>query len=140
MRVLVDTCIWSHVLRRKHLNNVHVVELKELIGENRVHLIGPIRQEILSGVNDEKQFERLRSNLSAFPDLLIKSSDYEKAAEFCNIARKKGIQGSTTDYLICAIAHKYSMQIYTVDRDFERYKKYLPIHLYVMRSDANNLT
>lgn len=140
MRVLVDTCIWSHVLRRKQLDNVHVAELKELIGENRVHLIGPIRQEILSGVNDETQFERLRNNLSAFPDLLIKTSDYEKAAEFCNIARKKGVKGSTIDYLICAVAHHYSMQIYTVDRDFEHYKKYLPIHLYTMRSYANELT
>ena len=62
MKVLVDTCIWSLALRRNKqpASNIEVVEFQELIEEVRVQLIGPIRQEILSGVKRKQQFSKLR--------------------------------------------------------------------------------
>jgi predicted nucleic acid-binding protein len=54
---------------------------------------------------------------------------FEKAAEFCNVCRSKGIQGSTIDFLICSVAHSENMTIFTIDNDFENYAKYLPIKL-----------
>ena len=70
MKILVDTCIWSLALRRNNRKkNNHVGELHELIKEVRVQLIGPVRQEILSGIKSKKQFETLKNHLSAFPDL-----------------------------------------------------------------------
>lgn len=52
MRVLVDTCVWSDALRKVNFkaDDPIVKELKELIREGRVQMIGPIRQEILSGI------------------------------------------------------------------------------------------
>ena len=102
MKVLVDTCIWSLALRRKKLSgpNIEVVEFQELIEEVRVQLIGPIRQEILSGVKRKQQFSELKKILSAFPDLPLASEDFELAAEYFNTLRRKGIQGSNTDFLI----------------------------------------
>jgi hypothetical protein len=69
MKVLVDTCIWSLSLRRNKqpASNIEVVEFQELIEEVRVQLIGPIRQEILSGVKRKQQFSKLKKILSAFP-------------------------------------------------------------------------
>src|SRR3990167_3690317 len=119
MHVLVDTCIWSESLRRIHSHNKHAHELKEIIADNRACIIGPIRQEILSGIRVKQQFQILREHLTAFPDLLIKSIDYENAAEYSNLLRSKGIQGSAIDYLICAVANRYSLQIYTLDDDFK---------------------
>jgi predicted nucleic acid-binding protein len=55
---------------------------------------------------------------------------YDLAAEYFNICLNNGIQGSQTDYLVCAIAYRYNLKIFTEDKDFIYYKKYLPIELY----------
>jgi hypothetical protein len=54
-------------------------------------MIGPIRQEILSGVRAEKQFRQLKNHLSHFPDLALQTEMYERAAAFYNENRKKGV-------------------------------------------------
>ena len=134
MKVIVDTCIWSLALRRNAPKSSQIVdELKELISEVRVQLIGPIRQELLSGIKSKQQFRNLRKHLSAFPDLQLESEDFELAAEYYNLARAKGIQGSNTDFLICSLAHRYAMPIFTTDIDFEQYQTVLPIKLYMPR-------
>jgi predicted nucleic acid-binding protein len=136
MNVLVDTSVWSLVLRRpksdifSHEEKAIVEDLKELIKEMRVSIIGPVRQEILSGISDKNQFAKLKDFLRPFPDLAVETDDYEKAAEFYNICRKRGIQGSHIDFLICAIAKRYELEIFTSDKDFLLYSKYLPVTLY----------
>ena len=51
MKIIVDTCVWSLALRRKEsLEPEYVNKLKELIKEVRAQLIGPVRQELLSGI------------------------------------------------------------------------------------------
>jgi len=70
MKILVDTSVWSSALRRKTPpDNLFVNELNELIKERRVQMIGPIRQEILSGIREEAQFQTLKKHLGAFADL-----------------------------------------------------------------------
>ncbi|MBN2241110.1 MAG: hypothetical protein JW793_00365 [Acidobacteria bacterium] len=82
MRVLVDTSVWSEALRRsKKIESGVVRELRNLILEHRVEIIGPIRQEILSGLREEAQFERLEKHLAAFPDLGMTTDDYILAAK-----------------------------------------------------------
>jgi predicted nucleic acid-binding protein len=92
MRVLVDTSIWSLALRRGTSKEHELVrELLDLIRDVRVQIIGPIHQELLSGVKSQKQFETLKSYLSAFPDLPLETSDYEKAASgFGDIHHRSG--------------------------------------------------
>ncbi|GAH50797.1 unnamed protein product [marine sediment metagenome] len=129
MRVLVDTCVWPQVLRHKNPNLELTKKMKDLINDGRVCIIGPIRQELLSGIPDIKQFNQLKELLSSFEDILLKTEHFLKAAEFTNICRSKGIQGSTIDFLICAVAHSENLIIFTRDNDFENYKKYLSIKL-----------
>jgi len=129
MRVLVDSCVWSQVLRHKNPNLELTKKIKDLINDGRVCIIGPIRQELLSGIPDIKQFNQLKELLSSFEDISLKTEHFLKAAEFTNICRSKGIQGSTIDFLICAVAHSENLIIFTTDNDFENYKKYLLIKL-----------
>lgn len=129
MKVLVDTCIWSQVLRHKSPDADLAKKLQELIQNARVAIIGPIRQELLYGIPQVKQFKELKETLSSFEDLPLNTEHYEKAAEFCNICRRKGIQGSTIDFLICAVAIMEDLVIFTIDKDFENYKKHLPLRL-----------
>lgn len=129
MKVLVDTSIWSRVLRSKRNDNSSKL-LAELIEEGRVEIIGPIRQEILSGIASEKQFEELKTYLEAFPDIQLSTEDYVAAAHSFNLCRRKGIQGSHIDFLICAVAQNHKLSIYTADNDFHFYASVLPILLY----------
>ena len=105
MNVLVDTCVWSLALRRPQgASEPAAVELGELIGEGRALILGLIRQELLSGVRTQPQFDSLRRHLRAFPDLRIETADHEDAARLFNQCRAKGLQGSSIDFLICAVA------------------------------------
>lgn len=134
MKVLVDTSAWSLSLRRSAVSEHPVVEeLAELVREVRVQLIGPVRQEVLSGIRSQTQFEGLRSRLRAFPDLRLEAPDYECAAEFFDLSRSRGVQGSNTDFLICAVSHRRRMPILTTDDDFLRFREYLPIELHAPR-------
>lgn len=129
MKVLVDTCVWSQVLRHRSPNTELTKNLKDLIRDGRVSIFGPIRQELLSGVPNTKQFNQLKEQLSSFEDVPLKTEHFEKAAEFSNIYQSKGIQGSTIDFLICAVAYIENFVIFTTDNDFENYKKHLSIQL-----------
>ncbi len=130
MKVIVDTCVWSSVLRRDKIANREIEKkLIALILNNDALIIGPIRQEILSGYSDKKKFNELMNKLEAFPNLEIIDDDYILAAEFSNDCRKKGIQGSHIDFLICAVAYRYKLPIFTTDKDFLNYSKYLDIKL-----------
>lgn len=130
MKIIVDTSVWSLALRRKKKQSFSEVKILEsLIDNQRICMLGPIRQEILSGIKDNKQFVQLKDILNAFDDFNITTKDYEKAAEFFNLCRGKGIQGSNTDYLICAVSSNNRFPIFTSDKDFEIYSKHLPINL-----------
>ncbi|NET09350.1 MAG: PIN domain-containing protein [Merismopedia sp. SIO2A8] len=132
MSVIVDTSVWSLALRRKtRTESSEIIEqLSDLITNDQVVIIGAIRQEILSGVRHMEQFQKLRSYLGAFPDLTLSHDDYELAAEFFNTCRRNGVQGSNTDFLICAVAHRRRYSIFTTDKDFENFKAHIPIQLW----------
>lgn len=130
MKVLVDTCIWSYVLRHKNPDRELERKVKEIIQDGRLAIIGPVRQELLSGISREKQFESLKEHLAPFEDIPLSSDHFIKAAEFSNGCMKKGIQGSNTDFLICSVAYLENLEIFTTDADFASYKKHLPIALF----------
>jgi len=138
MNVLVDTPVWSVFLRRqaKHLSPEQArigTELVELIREGRVQIIGPIRQELLSGIREEVQYRTLRDRLRAFDDLPLLSVDYEEAARASNHCRARGISGFPIDFLICAAAIRRSWRVFTTDRDFSHYARHIPLRLHLPR-------
>jgi predicted nucleic acid-binding protein len=135
VEVLVDTTIWSLALRKRK-GNISEIEqgltalLSELIRENRARLIGPIRQEVLSGIRAPAQYERLREYLRFFPDAPVSTPDYEQAALCSNQCRSRGIAGSEVDFLICAVALARKWQILTTDAVFKRYANAIPIRVF----------
>jgi predicted nucleic acid-binding protein len=121
---------------RRHPGNLSASEqsltkaLTELIREGRVALLGPIRQELLSGIREEAQFEKIRRYLRVFEEPLLEAVDYEEAARMSNQCRTRGISGSAVDFLICAAANRPKWAIFTTDLDFQRYASVLPLRLY----------
>ena len=136
MSAIVDTAIWSLALRRdaSHQNPQVVEMLQSLIRTQQAAIFGSIRQEVLSGIRHQTQFDRLRDALRAYQDIVLSIDDYELASEFFNTCRSRGIQGSNTDFLICAVAHRRNYQIFTTDRDFENFRPHIPITLIQVES------
>jgi predicted nucleic acid-binding protein len=130
MKVLVDTSAWSLALRRRVPHHPIVDELRRLIEHGRAAIVGPVRQEVLSGIRDRAAFDRLRDLLRAFPDEPIDAADYERAAECFNLCRARGLQGSNTDFLLCAVAERHRLPILTTDEDFSRYARMLSVTLH----------
>ena len=135
MSVLIDTPIWSLALRRKsaqlsRTERQQVDEWRALVSDGRARLTGIIRQEVLSGIRDAREFERLREGLGAFDDVPAETVDHERAAGFFNACRAKGITPGALDVLICAVAARHALSIFTTDADFERYAEVLPLRLH----------
>jgi predicted nucleic acid-binding protein len=142
MMVLVDTPVWSLALRRRpeHLSRAQqdlANVLAELIREGRAQMVGPIRQELLSGIREEAQFKKIRNHLRAFHEPSLEAEDYEDAARMSNQCRSRGIAGSPVDFLICAAAHRRSWAILTIDQDFQNYASVLPVLLHAAPGRSN---
>jgi predicted nucleic acid-binding protein len=135
MLVLVDTPVWSLALRRKATDLYPreqrlTAALRELIQDGRAQLVGPVRQELLSGLRQEASFKKLRDQLRAFEQVSLEVADYEEAAHLNHQCRARGIAGSAIDFLICAAALRRNWQIFTTDHDFLRYATVLPLRVY----------
>jgi predicted nucleic acid-binding protein len=135
VNVLVDTTVWSLALRRRReklssLEQDLVMEWENLAESDRAVLVGPIRQEVLSGIREEKVFAALQARLSEFRSLEILPGDYDQAARFFNVCRSQGITGTPIDMIICAAAFRYEIPIFTTDPDFPQYARHVPIRLH----------
>jgi predicted nucleic acid-binding protein len=134
MDVLVDSCVWSLALRRNTPDEDIAKEIRSLVKDSRVRIIGPIRQEVLSGINNHDQYLHLRAVLGHFPDIELGTRNFEYAAELSNQCRAKGIQGSHTDFLMCAVAKTHKLAIFSTDKDFGNYSKIIHLSLFQLRS------
>jgi len=135
MMVIVDTPVWSFALRRRDVDlseqEFRLTQgLDELVREGRVQLLGSIRQEILSGIREDTQFQRVRKHLRFFEDVMLATEDYEEAARMSNRCKSSGIASTAADMLICAVSDRRRWQIFSTDQDFVRYGRVLDLHLY----------
>jgi predicted nucleic acid-binding protein len=133
--IVVDTGILSLSFRRKRRDlsaeeQRKVYALEGLFKTGVAALLGPIRQELLSGVDREEVFERLRARLSVLPDLPLDTEMHVLAASFYNRCCARGVTAGDIDMMICAAAWSYEAEIFSGNADFERYAACLPIRLY----------
>jgi predicted nucleic acid-binding protein len=127
VNLLVDTSVWSLFLRRQKKNDTdpYVVRLRlHFDGEDCIHLIGPILQELLDGVKEHKQFELLCDYLEPFPLISLDREDFIEASRLRNYCRSRGIQASSTDFLISTVCIRRNYPLLTANADF----KHIAIH------------
>jgi predicted nucleic acid-binding protein len=94
MKILIDIPIWSKFVRKRNYDkNREIIEkLSEIILNKQEVIIGPVRQELLSGMSNNEIFFKLKQKMETFKNEPIEDSDYELAADFSNICRQHGIQ------------------------------------------------
>lgn len=135
MSVLVDTSVWSLALRRQKGGHnpaeaVIIQALDDLIIEGMVQIIGPIRQELLSGAKSAAALIKLRDHLREFDDLPLGRDIYERAAEMDFRCRQKGVNTTPTDILICAVAIAHNLSVFSVDSDFSSVQRLFPVRIF----------
>jgi predicted nucleic acid-binding protein len=126
MKVIVDTCVWSLSLRRRSAARLKigeqqmVAQLREAIQDGNALIVGPIRQEILSGIRDKAHFAKTEGLLDPFRDEEITAGDYVEAARLFNLCQDHGVQCGAVDTLLCAVAVRNRYGILTCDAGLKR--------------------
>ena len=126
MKLFVDTSVWFLALRRKDAARLSPeerklkAELTQAIQDGRVAIIGPIRQELLSGIKEQAQFEKVKSALAPFLDEQTDTADYEEAARLYNECGSHGFEVGSVDMLICAVAARRKWQVLSNDSGLNR--------------------
>lgn len=127
MNLVVDTSVWSLVLRRPQVDEadpfVRAFRAHVEAGDG-IFLVGNVLQELLDGVRAPKDFDRLLRVLDPFPLLPLEREAYVAAAELRQSCRVKGIQAGAIDCLIAAACIQHGFPLLTADRDFQHIAKH----------------
>jgi len=118
--IIADTSVWINFFKGVDSNEVQ--ELIDYIENDLpVYLCPIIVQEVLQGINYDKQFKEVLSSLLAFS--FLDDDGLEMAISAANLyrsLRKKGITiRKSNDCLIAQYAIKHSLQVLHQDRDFD---------------------
>lgn len=129
---LVDTSAWLLALRKDFLPIVKD-RISYLLKENLIVTAGIINLELLGGTRSKKEFQRLKSRLSA---LYMVPTDYtlwEDAYLLAFELRRKGITVPHTDILVSTCAREMGAIIVHADSHFDLMKKHfnLKVESYV---------
>ncbi len=122
--ILLDTSVVSAALRRRKRGGREesvATRLGELLGgDDAVALPGIVFQELLSGVAESTQRQRLlKAVRESFPVVLATEGDHLQAADLVSLAARQGRALSTPDALIAAQAINRRAALFTTDSDFE---------------------
>ena len=121
MNIVVDTSVWSLVLRRRRdrVTGPWVDAFTAHVeARDEIFIKGVILQELLDGVRTTRDFERLLTVMDPFPLLPTDRHTYVLAAQTSNTCRRKGIQAGSIDFLIAAACIQNGCPLLTADKDF----------------------
>ena len=132
MNLLVDTSVWSLVLRRDVPAEVpEAVYLRTAIGRgDSIVTTGIVLQEILQGVTSAKMRTTIQDRFTALPFLVPDRTDHVHAADLHGAARRTGIQVGTVDALLAALCLKHNLTMLSTDADFKNLRKVAPLAIW----------
>jgi predicted nucleic acid-binding protein len=138
--IIVDTSAWSLAFRRRSWPNDEmpsVVKLLRRLTREKEHLgvPGVVLQELLSGVKDPAQGERIKALMEGYPLLLATKEHHIEAANISNVCRRAGVSAATIDCLIAAQCILSDGLLLTLDEDFKRISSCCGLRLYPIPVD-----
>ena len=132
--ILVDTSVWSLAFRRQARpgDEPKVVSLlRRMIKDDQPLAIpGIVFQELLTGVRDVSQENKLQGILDGFPLLLATREHHVEAAKISTACRKGGGAAATVDCLIAAQCVCSNAALLTTDEDFKQIARHATLKLY----------
>jgi predicted nucleic acid-binding protein len=115
--VLIDTCAWIDFFKSQTgtLGN----QVAELIETNQAAITGVVIAELLQGVKQENESQRLRVLFRSINYLPTEDSDWFNTGQLAQQLRAKGLTLPLTDVLIAVIAKRYAIPVLTLDKHFQ---------------------
>jgi predicted nucleic acid-binding protein len=138
--IVVDTSVWSLAFRRRSWPKgvaPGVVKLLQKVTreKQRVVVPGVVLQELLSGVKDPEQGERIKELMEGYPLILATKEQHVEAANISNACRKAGMSAATGDCLIAAQCILLNGVLLTLDDDFKRISGCCGLRIYPIPVD-----
>ena len=115
--IVVDTSVWVEALRDDTTPAAQV--LRDLLDDNAVALVAPVRIELLAGAGPSTQTQ-LRRLLSALPHWIPTPSTWEIVDSWLAPSARAGERFGITDLLIGATASERGARLWSLDRNFAR--------------------
>lgn len=138
MTLLVDTSVWSLVLRRDGAKtDPAVAALHEaLLGSVAIVTTGLVLQELLQGFAGPKAATSIVERFRALPLIQPERQDHIAAAEVRNICRRSGVQIGTIDALLIQLCGRHELTLLSTDKDFTHAASHVPFKLWRPNSAA----
>lgn len=132
MALLVDTCVWSLLLRRDSPPDLpEVTALRAALeGAELVATTGLVVQELLHGLVSANARAVIPERFAALEYLSPTFEDHVEAASIRNQLRSSGIQLGVVDALIAQLAIGGGHVLLTTDKDFHLAAQHLDLHLW----------
>lgn len=126
--ILVDTSVWIDFFGSSP--GPAAKELRRMIDDAEpIALTGIVLTEILQGLT--RDVDRIDRYLSLWELLEPDGArTYREAAAILRLARARGATLTTVDALIAAIALEHGAALFTLDKDFSRIVRWIPLSLY----------
>lgn len=123
--IIVDTSVWSVAFRRRRLPDDEMTGAEKLLRRltrEKEHLgvPGVVLQELLSGIKDPAQAERIKVLMEGYPLLPATKEHHVEAANIYNACRKAGVAAAAIDCLIAAQCVLQGGLLLTLDDVFKR--------------------
>jgi len=127
--VIVDTSVWIDFLKGRESGPVAILE--QLITEEvDVFTTGLILQEVLSGIRNKKDRNKVRADFGRFILVMPTLDTHIEAADIFDTCRKKGYTiRSLVDCLVAALALEYDLEIHENDRDYRHIAQVFPLRI-----------
>ena len=115
--VIVDTSILFDFLKG---SDAFERDVNLLIEKNRLITTGVIIAELLQGVKNPKEEQRIAGLLTAINLLEITTDLWIKAGMASSALRRKGINLPLTDVAIATLAMEHNLSVLTLDKHFKQ--------------------
>jgi len=130
--ILVDTSVWIDFFNGTNSKEKDLLR-QLIINHVQVSLTDLILTEILQGIRDHRQYERVKDLLLRLNILhAVPVKTYIHAAEIYRTCRNKGFTiRKTIDCLIAAVAIESDCQLLSKDKDFISIAQCVDLQLYL---------
>jgi predicted nucleic acid-binding protein len=119
LSLLVDTSVWSLVLRRNApTDTAEAHRLAEALRTGEVLTTGLVVQELLQGFAGPRDRDLIVARFATLPLLAPDRRDHIEAAELRNQCRRHGLQIGTIDALLAQLCVRHDLTLLTADSDF----------------------
>jgi len=132
MSLLVDTSVWSLLLRRDSLPGLpEVLALRRALrGEDIVATTGVVVQELLHGFVSASAQAAIRETFGVLEYLTPTFDDHVEAAGVRSRLRSTGVQLGAIDALIAQLAIAGRHMLLTTDKDFHLAARYVELDIW----------